>query len=100
MQLADLSSELSLEITDRLGIFDLLNLRLVSSFWCHFLRTHESTIYHSACIFHGFVRPHQPLESALSEHRTETQDLDGIDSWKAFCKLRMCVMHHELTELK
>src|SRR5258708_39939447 len=100
MQLADLSSELFLAITDRLGVFDLLNIRLVSRFWCHFFRTHESTIYKSACIFHGFVRPHQPLGNALLEHRTEMQDLDGIDSWKTFCKLWMFVMSHELTELK
>ena len=87
MQLADLSSELLLAITDRLGVLDLSNLRLVSTFWYHFLRTHESTIYHSACILHGFAKPHQLLENAIQEHRTEMQDMNDIDSWKTFCKL-------------
>ncbi|KAF8342210.1 uncharacterized protein EI90DRAFT_1315206 [Cantharellus anzutake] len=86
MKLEHLSSEVLLAIADRLGVFDLLNIRLLSRFWSNFFLTHESTLYHSACVLHGFAKPHQQLEEAIKEHQTETQKLRGVVSWKGFCQ--------------
>jgi hypothetical protein len=78
--------EISLAVLSYLPLSALCPLYSLSRKWLNFFSDNESTIFHNAAIFHGYVPPGTLLlGDALSMHKGSPWE--GATDWKDFCKL-------------
>ena len=81
--------EVTLSVLSHLPIPWLLSLPVLSRQWSDFFFTNESEIFHSAAIFHEYIKPEiRFLEDALSVNTG--RPWAGSTSWKDFCKSLPC----------
>ena len=77
--------EVTLSVLCHLPIPWLLSLPVLSRQWSDFFFTNESEIFHSAAIFHEYIKPEiRFLEDALSVNTG--RPWAGSTSWKDFCE--------------
>ena len=93
--------EVTLNVLSHLPIPWLLSLPILSHQWSDLFSTNESEIFHSAAIFHEYIKPEiMSLEDALSVNTG--RPWAGSTSWKDFCKSLLClypllplIIHHQ-----
>ena len=77
--------ELSLSVLAYLPLPTLCSLPTLSRQWCNLFFTNQSTIFHNAAVFHGYIQPETvSLDDALSVYKGSPWD--GATNWKGFCK--------------
>ncbi|KAF4562492.1 hypothetical protein EYR36_004152 [Pleurotus pulmonarius] len=82
----DLPNELVLNVLSHAPIKTVHSLRLVCHQMNDLIRTQETSIYHNAAIFHGFVPANLPYDKIYS-----SRSLVGVDGWKSFCQRRVLI---------
>ena len=77
--------ELSLSVLSYLPVPTLCSLPTLSRQWFDLFSTHQSTIFHNAAIFHGYIQPDTILlDDALTVYKGSPWD--GATDWKDFCE--------------
>ncbi len=78
----DLPNELVLNVLSHAPIKTVHSLRLICHQMNDLIKAQETSIYHNAAIFHGFVPANLPYDKIYS-----SRSLVGVDGWKSFCAL-------------
>ncbi|KIK68565.1 hypothetical protein GYMLUDRAFT_1008372 [Collybiopsis luxurians FD-317 M1] len=88
--LAKLPAELILSVLHHVDLRCVHALMLVSKRWKHFLDQNESSVYHALAVQHGYI-PSTALDFSRLSSMYSPKFLEGVTSWKSFCKRRVHV---------
>lgn len=77
----DLPSELVLYVLSHSPIKTVHSLRLVCHQLNDLIQAQETSIYHNAAVFHGFVPADAHYDKIYS-----SRSLVGVEGWKSFCE--------------